>query len=1196
MRLTKLEIFGFKSFARRTEIIFPQNITGIVGPNGSGKSNIADAVRWVLGEQSARLLRGHSMADVIFNGTEKKKAMNYCEVTLVFDNSDKQLDTIFEEVSVSRRVYRSGESEYLLNNTSCRLKDIVTLFQGTGIGREGYSIIGQGRIDDILSQRSEDRRAVFEEAAGISRYRSRKEEAESRLKRADENLQRVDDVLTELETRLGPLEKQSKTAKEFLTLSETLRELDIRLYILKHRSSHKLEQEALKKLSEAKIKFDDEVTHLEQMVEKRNQNEIEISELQNALQKANEHLLAVSELLHTHKQDALTTLNMRDNAKESIERLTLTADAIRNRMKIIASTMNHGKSSYIKAVEIEKSANDALENAQLEFDQTTLEMVGLEKELVSLRNRMDEQRNQAQSVKEQTTRQLTMKQQLFLRMDDVKEQLENEKSQSQVFSEAQQEAKLHLANSKETLNNKQFEVQAISEGYQMCIKRLNTNTVQMQTKLQNIQAIKSRHKTLTELQDGYEGYQFSVKNALAYAKKNNLSGIHNVVALLLEVPKEYETALDMALGVAMQNIVTDTAQDAKKLIEYLRANRLGRATFLPLNTIKARTLTQQERFVLRLPGCIGVASELCNYDEKYKPIIDNLLGRTIIAEDLQTGIQIMNQGRHAFKLVTLTGDVMHAGGSMTGGSISQKAQNLLGREREIRELSETISADIITIENLQKNLKADELQKQQLQDKLSEARHQVHQQEIAIVRDTERLNNAVQAMDAHLNRVDNFETGIEQLSFNLQSIEETLEQLQKVEGKETADGESLDIQSSEFAKKLDFARRNRENIQEILTNAKLTLQDATYEVQRVSADQERLNNDYKSSETDLAENLQNITNNELQYSEAEEQYNNLISQISQTESIITSAKDNVESSEIARNLKQQSLKALQSDIDQAQQNVHLAEESVTKGEFVLTRIKGELSQLNERMWDNYEMTYALADEALQKYDSQKSEIGVNFNEQDAQQEAKSCRERIKQMGSIHVGAIEEYAELHERFTTLTTQKDDIVKAKQDLQTLITTLLTQMRTVFVREFSMLQTYFSTSFERLFGGGRGELLLSDKSDPLNCGIEIIVQPPGKKRQLLSLFSGGERALTAIALLFAMLMLKPTPFCILDEIEAALDEANVAYFANYLKEFSEETQFVVVTHRKGTMERCDTLFGVAMEERGISSMVSVNLTDYQ
>ena len=1203
MRLSKLEIYGFKSFAKRTEIAFLQNVTGIVGPNGSGKSNIADAVRWVLGEQSAKMLRGNNMADVIFNGTETKRPMNYCEVTLVFDNTDHQLSSEFSEVSVTRRVYRSGESEYQLNGSTCRLKDIIELFRDTGVGKEGYSIIGQGRIDEILSQRSEERRAVFEEAAGISRYRTRKEEAESRLRRADENLIRVLDILEELQSHLEPLRQQAEVAKEFLTLSEQLKELDVELFLVRHDRLKEREQSVEQALYSIKDTILEANTALETFTLQRSASEEALEAAQSALKTSHEALLQKTNALHAVREEATQTENRLSRNQETLERLQGEEESLLRRQALLHASLTQQDGGLTEAQAQQTAAQAALEEKKTLHSLATENAQTLEDKLTDHKTALMENLNRMQNVRTSHARQTAMQTQMIERRKEISAELEQSSLDIQGLEQAFASAETNLTTENSRYTDLKNAADSLEETTKQMLADILSKQKLAQEAAQSARGLDMRLRTLRELQEGLDGYQYAVKNALQYAKQQKLPGVCGVVAMLLQVPKELETAMDMALGGAMQNIVTKDEQAAKSMIEHLRQNHLGRATFLPLSTVRGRVLNTHERKVLTMKGCLGLASELCQFEETYRPIMENLLGRTVVAEDLDSGIAIMRAGGHSFRLVTLAGDVMHSGGSITGGSIQQRAQNLLGRDREIRELKAALQEKNQLIEREEAALAALENERAGSKERREAAQHALHQQEIAVVRDTERRHTAQQALEDHRTKTEQMRQAYIQLDESLRDIETELSRLEQQTTAQETNTEDMNLQTETLSNSLESARRSREASQEALTAAMLRLQEAEHTCQQIQRDQKRLFIDQAACERELAAlqtkrqqitlDIQAVYQAQLQAHQA----------IAEKEEALNEAKTHVEVTEKQRNATQQTVKDIQVEIEAAQSLVNRESDRLHRQEMAQERVKSDLLSLTQRLWDSYELTYAGAQEALTQFQSlRNAETGESspgvppFQETEAETKAQELRDLIRRMGTVNVGAIEEYTQMHERFIYLTAQQEDLEQAKRDLIRLIERLLEQMKTVFVGQFSLLQEYFSQTFSRLFGGGHGEIQLSDPGDPLNCGIEIIVQPPGKKRQILSLFSGGERALTAIAILFAMLMLKPTPFCILDEIEAALDEANITYFADYLKEFSRDTQFVVVTHRKGTMERCDTLFGVAMEERGVSSMVSVNLTDYE
>ena len=1185
MRLKKLEIHGFKSFADRTEIVFNQGITGIVGPNGSGKSNIGDAVRWVLGEQSAKVLRGAKMEDVIFNGTAKRKQASYCEVSLTFDNEDGALKSSFAEVMVTRRVYRNGDSDYFLNKTACRLKDILELFRDTGIGKEGYSLIGQGRIDEILSVKSEDRRQIFEEAAGVMTYRVRKEEAERKLARTRENLERVNDILDELSSRVEPLEKQAAVAKEYLELAERLKDLEINIFLIRH-DKVKERIAALDKTIEG---LRDVLSHHEARL---NENTAEREQLEEAI-------AILEEELATARQEHLTATDNLHDMQTAREHTAHQIDSIQENLARIAGEKEEalGKRAELQALfdqgeQDTKQSGEALTQAETELnaEQKKLDVYlddAQQKEAVLDRHKADilAAMNRLSDAKNQQARQQAICAQMKERLAEIEQAVQEGGEKQTALTAALRAAEKQAAEVQEGLNAlKDDAVQSEAN-----LRALTLETQETAEKAQNLnakyQGDVSRLRLLDEMSREMEGYNQSVRKALAYAQGD--SSVRGVVARLMQVPKELETAIDMVLGGALQNIVTEDEEAAKRIIDYLRNNRLGRATFLPMTSVKSRVLNAEERRLLSMPGCLGVASELISYSPEYRGIMENLLGRTVIAKDLDSGIPIMRAGRHAFRLVTLTGDVMHSGGSMTGGTAQKSSVSLLGREREMKELRQTIEQDKQELLSLRDSLNGMQARREELKRLRNEALERVHQEEIAVAREQERVFNAKAELTAAAQQLERTRDARQQLTESIADIERDLAFVQNVTQNETLDREAMDQKTEALQKALFDAREKADAQRDLVTKMRLQYAELSYTLDTLQRDKQRRDQEFERLAKRLAELETDRECREIQLQKAQELLKEQEDLCREREALVSAARDKVDGLEAQRqekNAKQRESVRLSEEIHKAYDDDSV---KLHRTELSRDRAENELKVMTDHIFNTYDLTYAMAEEFR---------IQEKFDLSASEKEAATLRTRIRDMGHVNVGAIEEYAATKERFDELTAQQQDLTKAEEDLQTLITRLLSQMEKQFVEEFDKLGEYFKVTFARLFGGGYAELKLTDPDDALNCGIEIIAQPPGKKLQLLSLLSGGERALTAIAILFAMLKLKPTPFCILDEIEAALDEANIGYFADYLSEYSQSTQFVVVTHRKGTMERCDALYGVAMQERGVSGMVSVNLQDYE
>lgn len=1186
MKLKKLELYGFKSFAQRTEIVFDEGITGIVGPNGSGKSNIGDAVRWVLGEQSAKTLRGASMSDVIFNGTQKRKPLSYCEVSLVFDNDDHALAMEAAEVMVTRRVYRNGESEYYLNRTACRLKDVVDLFRDTGIGKEGYSIIGQGRIDEILSRKSEDRRQVFEEAAGIVKFKARKEEADKKLQRTLENLERVDDILDELTKRLKPLEEQSRNARVYLELSTELKDLDLNLFLIRSDRARARLSELESELLTVQTILADTESNLTDKTTRRDETQNRIDQLEEAITKARTELMECAEHVHESQKKLSALQSRRETRSENRQRIVREQEEAQERLAEIEkdhvriqADVEKQHSLIADAEQILRATQEAAEKAQAKEKEADAALEAQKAAVIDQMNRLSDVRNDK-------TRLNTMQAQMETRLTEIEESSGALQEQEAALREALTAVEKQL----ETENQHQQQCQEKLAQARQASDEADTAYANLRADVEkqsaDMQAAASRHNVLTEMTRDMEGYNMAVRRAMTYAKQRGLTGVKGVLAQLMTVPQAYETAIDMALGAAQQNIVTDTEETAKELINYLRQNRLGRATFLPMSAIRGKTLYGNERNALKLPGCLGVASELVQCAPEYRGIVENLLGRTVIADNLDHGIPIMRAGNHAFRLVTLEGDVMHSGGSMTGGSAQSKVSNLLSRERELKELTAKLQTGRAELDKCRQELTQRQQTAQEKRQKVSDAVNALHQQEIAVAREQARRESVFADLNTHLQRMQETEQARVQLHQSLEDIRQQLETIEHQRTGAQGDQSAMEQKTIEMQNALVKARAeaSAENDRLMVRTLQLSdlrhgLSDLERDEAHAQQDQAQILREQERREQLLHEmdELDAIDENDMKREEAESarRQKEQLRQESAAQAI-----------EQRRAQAQSDLRDILSDMENLHEAYNRDSEKLHKTELAKARIEGDQKNLQNRIWDTYKLTYAGAEEFRR----------TPFDEKESDCRAAELQGQIRALGTVNVGAVEEYAETKARVDDLTAQQQDLKRAEMDLRELIERLLIQMRSTFVENFSKMQGYFAETFTRLFGGGHAELKLMDPDDPLNCGIEVNAQPPGKKLQLLSLLSGGERALTAIAILFAMLKLKPTPFCILDEIEAALDDANIGYYADYLKEYSKGTQFIVVTHRKGTMERCNSLFGVAMEEQGVSRMVSVSLQDYQ
>ncbi|MBQ4265766.1 MAG: chromosome segregation protein SMC [Clostridia bacterium] len=1182
MRLKRLEIYGFKSFADRTVVVFDQGITGIVGPNGSGKSNLSDAVRWVLGEQSAKALRGGKMEDVIFNGTQKRKRLGYCEVSLVFDNEDHALPVDFTEVMITRRVYRSGEGEYYINKAACRLRDIIELFRDTGVGKEGYSIIGQGRIGEILSQKSEDRRGIFEEAAGIVKYRTRKEESEKRLSNMRDNLSRVEDIISELESQLEPLAKASETARHYLALRDELRVLECSSFVLRS--------------DQARERIADAEAMLAGLREAIEQEERRAGELSAVRDSANEAAQALEEQVSA-AHEAVLELTREKEVREG-EIAMLRAEIARMEKDVLSlgqeEDVRRTRSEALEG-EIRKNEADTLA-ARSEITALQRDLRAKEEELEAAQEAAREAEEQLEShksaiidamnrlsdVRTSEARLSTMRREMELRGEEAQAQREELVLIAQRLDEQLDEAKQELSEYTQAESEMQQAVRGIDQENQEAAQKIARIQQAMNEASGQKQAASSRLRVLREMERDYAGYQQAVKQVLLHARGNQ--GVRGVVASLMQVPRELERAVEAVLGGALQNVVTSDEYVARDMIAYLRNNKLGRATFLPMTTITGRTLSQQERQLLAMPGCVGVASELVSFAPEYRGIVENLLGRTVVAENLDAGIEIMRRGHHAFRLVTLDGDVMHSGGSMTGGSSASRMTSLLSREREIKEHEALLEKLEQQIRDYEARLERGEAFRQEIKQRRARAFEELHQAQIDVSIASERVRTLSMQREGHAQQQARCELLCQQVAQNLAQIDSQLMGARSTQAGEERTSDEMNRRTGELSDALYARREALDQLREDAQNVRVTLAARERDLTAMTADGVRMHRELEDIARELYQAHENRERLILEHQKATQQMAENTALSAACREQLDQAQHELARKQALRSESQEKVRALTQEIDQLREMLSQDQEKCHKAEMVLSRTQAELSQMQQRIWDEYELTYAGAKEYLKD----------PFDLAASDRRTGEIRREIRAMGPVNVTAVEDYRACRERYEELTSQRDDLLKAQGDLQGIIETLQRQMERQFMENFRLMQQYFGETFAKLFGGGHAELRLLDESDVLGCGIEIVAQPPGKKLQLLSLLSGGERALTAIAILFAMLRLKPTPFCFLDEIEAALDDGNISTFADYLRDFSRDTQFVVVTHRKGTMERCDGLYGVAMEEKGVSTMLSVELKD--
>jgi len=1182
--LKKLIVHGFKSFADKVELSFNDGITGVVGPNGCGKSNISDAVRWVLGEQSAKSLRGAKMEDVIFNGTEKRRKQAFCEVSLVFDNSDHSLPIDFAEVAISRRVYRNGDGEYQINGASCRLRDIIDLFRDTGLGRDGYSIIGQGRIDEILSQKSEDRRQVFEEAAGIMKFKARKTEAERKLDNSTTNLERVEDIIGELEQRVEPLKQQSEEAREYLSLRDELKVLDLNVFLVRSVRYEARINELRIALNDAEKETAAAADELERINSERESQQLELDRLEmDSAEKRDEVQRLIREVESGEGESGVLRERISSTTRER-DRLSAQRDAaqgdgsgIREQLISMTAALNAENESLAVEEKVLAQREDELARIEKELSEKEEAAEEAKAEIISAMNRLSD-------VKSQQARLSAMKNALEQQLTGLEVDSVKDEEGMQALNELVEGAQTQLDTENERLSELKERITQIVDAVRESGEISQRLADEMNAVRDRGQQCDSRLKLLKEMQRDYEGLNNSVKQVLLQARRMPNSGVHGVVADIIKVPEKLERAIDMVLGGALQNVVVDRDEDAKRMIEYLRANRFGRATFLPISSVRGRTLASGERSVLNMPGCIGLASELISFDPEYQGIIDNLLGRTVVAEDLNAGIAIQRAGRHQFRLVTLEGDVMHSGGSMTGGSVQSRVTNLLSRAREIEETEKLL----IKLREEYRARKADmekqENHRNELKQERAELYELLHSQEVICARAEEALKAATDERTGYLERSGKLRSERERLSAQLAETEASLERLAESQTSATQNTAEMQAAVRSMQTEIFELRTSTEKLRAEVSDERVRYATRRRDCDAMQRDVERLTKQAGDMQQLLADTAEQLAVSEKELEECASALERCLALLSEAKKSLEEARSEYDVCERQRTGAQKRVKELSSRIDKLREDTEAQSDARHRTEMSLQRTESEFKQIQDRIWDEYELTYAGAE----------SFRSADFKLTESEKRIAQIRQRIRQMGVVNVAAVDEYRQTVERLEELSSQRDDLNVAIADLEKIVSELEKNMEKQFRKQFEIMNENFKRTFTKLFGGGTAELRLGDPSDALNCGIEIVASPPGKKMQTLTLLSGGERALTAIAILFAMLDLKPTPFCILDEIEAALDDANIDNFADYLRTYSEKTQFVVITHRKGTMERCESLYGVVMEEKGISKLVSVALNE--
>ncbi|UEL46881.1 chromosome segregation protein SMC [Terrisporobacter hibernicus] len=1174
MYLKRLELKGFKSFPNKTDIIFKEGVTAIVGPNGSGKSNVSDAVRWVLGEQSIKSLRGDKLEDVIFAGSDNQKPMNFCEVALTIDNSDEKLNIDYSEVTIKRRAYRNGESQFYLNNKNCRLKDIKEILLDTGIGKDGYSIVEQGKVDEILSNNPVNRRKVFDEACGISKYRYKKTESERNLRNTKENLERINDIYVEIENQIKPLYNQQVKARKYLDLSETLKKLEVNNYI---REIQRIEQQ-LKEINSQYEVLGKELEHIdkEKILFEENSKEvsIQIEEIDKSIEKATEYINSIKSVIDK-KDYEINLLNQRkDNSSTKIKRNT---EELENINKSLEDNKENLEKINNEKEEKEKSINEFKNqlNIFMEKNETNKNKIeALNDRIENLKDEIIKLLNEKQDVSNKLST-------LNANKDNINQRNENIDVEIREINEKLKSKEELLKEIQDEINNKKEKIEDLKNkvnNYYENLRKLKEDNQNLNTKMQNnnyaLKEYSSKLNVYIDMENHYEGFNRGVKEVL---KNKNLKGIYGALGQVVTVPQKYEKAIEAALGAYMQNIITADENSAKAAINYLKHNKIGRVTFLPMNIIKSKKINN----IQTRTNIIGIASDLISYDDKYRDILENILGRTIVIDNIDEGIKFARETGHKYKVVTLEGEILNPGGSLTGGSLKTSG-NILSRKRLINEFNEkikttkeenaSIQEKLVSIEkdiiSCKENIQSYEEEMKNLDKELIFSNSSYSRYE-------EEINNFLSSMKKLENEKQNLGSN---LSYTLQKKEVLESQIKDIDDKHKNNKENIETLNEELNKESEIYEAEKskfDNINLQLTKDKEILKSFNADMERIK---EYLNQLH--SKKLLIEKENNEEENEIK--DIDEK---IILENREKENLKNQLNENnkgLENKKIARENLKQNLDDNNIKLKNIDKQFMELKEAIFKVESKIEKLESNKESNNFKLFEDYNLTY------LQAIELRDDEIEINKKILD------SIKKDIRSLGNVNVDSIEEYKETKERYDFYSEQKEDLQKSIEAIEEIIAELEEHMKVQFKEEFDKINENFKYVYNRLFGGGEGNLTILDEENILESDIEITAKPPGKKMKNLSLLSGGEKALTAISILFSILLAKPTPFCILDEIEAPLDDSNIARFGKFLKELTSTTQFIAVTHRRGTMEAADYIYGVTMEQRAISKVIALSLNE--
>lgn len=1180
MYLKRLELQGFKSFADKTILELMPGITTVIGPNGSGKSNISDAIRWVLGEQSMKSLRGTKSLDIIFAGTQNRKSLGFAEASLVFDNSDGALPIEYTEVTVTRKIYRSGETGYYINKVPCRLKDVLELFMDTGIGKDGYSIIGQGKIDEILSNKSEDRRHIFEEAAGIVKYRTRKQESEKKLEHTKLNLLRINDILTEIEGNLEPLQMQADKAKKYLNLREELKNIEIGLFVY---NIEKYKQDLEKVVQDIEImqsQCNDEEGRLERVKILKEELKSSIDEITETIENMSNIGFESQKQIEQLNSDINVAKTRIANNNENNDRYLKEIEEQNVKIQELKDEIEQKEAKKDNLKQNKEKFEKELNEKQAELDKLTEKLSSKELEIEGYKHTVEENTDKKYELQSEINAQNINYQNFEKRQAQIKQEMQSTISEldgTRLNKEDITKQFNEIENKKNKAQNSLNEVAKQREEANQKIKSFESNINILSSEMR---IKESRLKFLIETEKEKEGYIKSVKSLLKDCEniKELGKGMNGVLANIIEVPDDLQTAIEMCLGASLQNIVTETETDAKRLVEHLRKNNLGRASFLPISSVKGKKL---DKIKGNESGVIGIASDLVKYNKKYEQIILNLLGRTVIVDNMDTAIKVAKQNGYTFRIVTTEGDLINPSGAITGGSVAKKTVNILGRGKEIEKLEKEIK-------NLKQKIEKLENDKQNYEESIEgilelSANLEKELQEIDITYATEKqkvisINENIEKLEKRLNRLKEEQANLEKQKEEAVS---TKGDLQVEINKIVEQNEDLSKIITEFAELNKDDQKYIDDLNFDITNLKISVSSFDESEASIQEIQERINQELENAHTSIENKNVQIEQIKKDNEDLEKSIQETLQKIEEVKESVNSSSSKIEELKKERAQKSEKLSKQEDEITVKFKVIEDLKGQLVKLDVKKTKIEEDINGIINKMWEEYELTPNNAEQYQKPENVALTQRRVN-----------NLRTEIRELGSVNVDSIEEYKNLKDRYDFMSEQRLDLENTMSKLRKVISDMTQIMKEQFKEKFKVINKNFGEVFAELFGGGKAELTLEDEENILECGIEITVQPPGKKLQNMMLLSGGEKAFTAIALLFAILKINPAPFCVLDEIEAALDDVNVFRYADYLKKFTDHTQFLVITHRKGTMEVADTVYGVTMEESGISKLLSMKL----